>query len=659
MILPGTASLVLSGVQELIKLGTRIDNLMAQRTAVQSNLVLGMPSLRLGNVLAQVATVEQALAATAGQQPDPFGADRAALQQEVANPDQNFDTLFAKYFPDQTSALVISPDAAYLAQLQQAFPGLDWTDPGVRIAAVALAAGNDPTQISYTARVALAVADTLLEFGAENTALFVRDAKLQAVVQSVLQRFAQTDWAGFEQWNPLLQAALKVTLNAALDVADKLPDQNPWLDGVFDALAQARAAAPNPDDYLLGLMQGKGVPLLLSKGLLVASAKLDDASASSFKLVAADVLAAAAPFIQQQTNPDLAQFFRDHWGDLLRAGLTSLDKHGATLLDPKQPLLDSVLTALVQQLSTTPNAGFLSSDTLYQLADTAIGAVAANPAELNGLVNKPWLASFLAAVATSAQQLTVKKLFTPEAATALLQDAIGVVAKYPNLIVSGNGLPVTLVSSIFGAFAQLPPAQFSRLDATTIGETTLRAALDAIAANPSLVSTQFGPVVTAVATQLANDVGQGQFTADQAAAVASAAIDAIARNPQIYAGAQNGIASAVISAVQKAFPANSAWAARLLVETAQQTLLAVARNGGPTVANQPAAQLQQLLTIVISAGLTTAANQLGTSTDLDGIPPILGGLVSQALTGGLTVFDPGSPQFTAAFQAIAALPVQK
>ncbi|MEY2882176.1 MAG: hypothetical protein RLZZ15_4556 [Verrucomicrobiota bacterium] len=650
MLLPGTASLVLSGVQQLIKLRGRIDGLLAQRTAVQSALVLGMPTVRLGNALAEIALVQQALAATAGQSPDPFGADRAALVAQVAQPDQNFDALFAKYFPDQASALIVSPDAAYLAQLQAAFPGLDWTDPGVRIAALALAAGPTDQQVSYTARIALAVADTLLEFGADNTALIVRDPKLQGIVQSVLQRFAQPDWASFDQWNPLLQTALKITLNSALDVAGKLPAHNPWLDGVLDALATARAAAPNPDNFLLGLIQGEGVPLFLSKGLLVASAKLSADQAGPFQLVAADVLTAAAPFIQDQTRPDLGAFFQNHWGDLLRAGLTSLDRHGAVLLNPNQPLLNGVLTALVQQLSTTPNAGFLSSETLYQLADTAIGVVAANPGELPGLAGKPWLRDFLAAAALSAQQLTAKKLFTAEAADALLRDAIGVVGKNPNLIVNGTGLPVTLVSAVFTAVAALP-----RLDARTVGETAVRSALTALAADPTLAAKPFGPVVTAVATQLAGLVGQGQLTAADAAAIASAAIEAVARNPRIYAGAQGNLATAVVAAVQQAFSPANAWAGRLLVQTARETLFAVARAGAAATAPQPAAQLQQLLATVLAGGLGTAATQLGATTDLDGIPPILGGLVAQALRGGLTVFAPNSPEMTAAFTALAAL----
>ena len=233
MILPGNASLIISAVQQLIKLGGRIDALLAAKTAVQADLVLGMPKLKLANLSAQVALARKTLQATAGQKPDPFGTDRAALQQQVdqAQPAAVFDDLFAKYFPDAANGLLVSPDAAYLAQLQEAFPGLNWKDPGVRLAAFALASGPDDQQVSYNARVALAVADTLFEFGAEHTALFVRDEKLRGIAQTVLQRFAAPEWDKFTSWNPLLQTALKTALNAALDVGEKLPPENPWLAG--------------------------------------------------------------------------------------------------------------------------------------------------------------------------------------------------------------------------------------------------------------------------------------------------------------------------------------------------------------------------------------------------------------------------------------------
>jgi hypothetical protein len=651
MILPGNASLVLSVVQQILKLGGRIDRLMAQKTAAQSGLVLGMPTVRIDNLPAQCALVLRKIAATAGQDPDPFGPDRATLTTEAGNPTAVFDQLFLKYFPEEVAKTTFNPDAAYLADLKSAFPTIAWDDLSVRIAAFSLAAGPGNQQISYTGRVALAVADSIIEFGAENTALFVRDPKLQGIVQSVLQRFARPEWDQFDSWNPLLQTALSVTLNSALDVADQLSSSNPWLDAVLDALVKARTTSHTPDDFLLGLVQGKGVPLLLSQGLLVAAGRLDAAQASSFKLVAADVLRAAAPLIQNAANPSLSRFFKDHWGDLLRAGLASIDKHGDALLSPAHPLLNGVLQAMVAQLALTPDRQLLTSDTLYRLTDAAIGVVAANPAELTGLDSKPWLRIFITATATSAQKLTARNLFTREAADALLADALGVLAKHPSLVVNGNPTTLTLTSTVFSALATVP--SLTRASARTLGETAVRAALNSIAQNPQLVSTQFAPVVTAVATQLAGWIGNGQITSDQAAGLASAVIDAIARNPQLYAGATNGIANAVLNAVQGGFPAGSPWAARLLVTTARETLLAYGRAGGAAAAPTVTAQIQQLLTTVLASGLQVAQTQLGQTTDLDGIPRILAGLVAQALRGDLTVLSPTSPQFIAAFRALA------
>lgn len=654
MILPGNASLVLSVVQQIIKLGGRLDRLMAQKTAAQAQLVLGIPTVRVDNLPAQCALALQQLNATAGQDPDPFGADRATFTAEAANPTAVFDQLFLKYFPEEVAKTTFNPDAAYLAQLQAAFPSVDWSDLSVRIAAFSLSAGPSNQQIGYTGRVALAVADTLLEFGAENTALFVRDPKLQGVVQSVLQRFAGQDWSSFTSWNPLLQTAISVTLNSALDAAKQLPSQNPWLDATLDALVKARDASPTPDNFLLGLLQGKGVPLLLSQGLLVAADRLDASSAASFKQVAADVLRAAAPLIQNSANPTLGQFFQDHWGDLLRAGLSSVEKHGSTLLAPGQPLLSGVLTAMVGQLAQTPNSQFLSSDTLYRLADAAIDTVAANPAQLATLTSAPWLQQFLAAAATSAQQLTAHNLFTRAAADALLADALGVLAKNPGLVVNGNPATLTLASSIFSALAAVP--NLTTAGTRTLGETALRAALTSLAQNPQLVSTQFAPVVTAVATQLAGWVGAGSITSEQAAALASAVIDAISRNPQLYAGATAGVAQAVLSAVQSVFPASSAWTPRLLVATAHETLLAYARTGSSAGAPTVATQIQQLVAQVLASGLQVAQTQLGQTTDLDGIPAALGGLVAQALRGDLTALDPTSPAFIAAFKSLTPQP---
>jgi hypothetical protein len=110
----------------------------------------------------------------------------------------------------------------------------------------------------------------------------------------------------------------------------------------------------------------------------------------------------------------------------------------------------------------------------------------------------------------------------------------------------------------------------------------------------------------------------------------------------------------VIATVVKAMPEGSEWTGRLLVGTVRESLLAFGRNGAAAAGSSTVAGVRKLLATILSGALETAASQLGTSTDLDGIPPIVGALVSQALTGKITDLEPNSEQLTAAFKALAA-----
>jgi len=225
-----------------------------------------------------------------------------------------------------------------------------------------------------------------------------------------------------------------------------------------------------------------------------------------------------------------------------------------------------------------------------------------------------------------------------------------VLAKHPDLIIKQQGLPLTLATDVLTAVAQL-----KRLDARLIGEATIRAALGAIGSDASLASGKFGPAIVAVTGKLAELVGQGKFTATQAAEIATAAIEATARNPQLFAALQKDLASMIVTTVQENVPDTPAapWAGRLLVPLIREALLAVARSGGPAAANQPVAKFKALLADVLSGGLKLAATELGRSVDLDGIPPVLGGLIARALRGDLKNFSPNSADFATAFTSLA------
>lgn len=653
MLLPANASLIISVARQLIKLGNRVDNLLAEKTAVQSALVLAMPCVRIDDIVKQKRLVAATLESTRGSTPDPFGDDRVILVAELTKDpvSADFDRLCAKYFPDAASFEIVDPDAAYLAKLKQAFPGADWKDPAVRLAAFAIAAGPDNREISYSARVALSVADTFLELGAENAASLVRDEKLGKILALVLQRLAEPEWEQFENWNPLLQSVVRGVLNAALDVGGQFPPENRWLTGVLDALLAARKDAAVPDDFVLGLVRGESFPSLLSHGLLVASERLGDDKAGTFEKVAADVLSEGAKLIKTGGNTDFRTFFNDHWGDLLRAGLTSLDKHGDSLLADQQPLLRSVLKAMVQRLAQTPDAGFLTHEILFRLTDAAIGAVADNPDEVDGLVDKPWFADLVNTAAQTAQQLTAQKLFTKEAAEALTLGAIEVLGRHPNLIVRRQGLPLTVVTQVLQSVAQLP-----RLEARAVGNAAIRAAIDALAANPALAAGKFGPAIDAATATVVGLLESQSLDATSASEIAAAAIEAIAGDPRVFADLDKNVAGAVVTAVRKAVPDAEAqsWAGPLLVDLARAALRVVGRVGLERSRSNSLQAFGEQLQQTLSAGLDLAADQLGRSVDQDDLVPVVAGLLERALRGQLQALDPTAKEFTDTFDALAA-----
>lgn len=654
MILPSNASLIISVAQQLIKLGGRIDSLLAEKTAVQSQIVLGMPAVRIDDILKQKELVRSALELTKPKEgkADPFGTDRAILIAELEKSPvgADFNRLFRKYFPDADTPQLIDPDAAYLAKLKQACPGLNWKDPAVRLAAFTFAAGSDNRQITYSARIALSVMDTLLEFGAENTALLVHDQKVRDIAELVLQRFAEPEWDQFENWNPLLQSALRSVLNAALDVGEKLPPENPLLGDLLDVLLAARQNAAQPDDFVLGLVRGEGVHALLAQGLLVVGDRLNQNQSKAFKLVMADLLSEGATLIATDQQTGFRTFFNDHWGDLLRAGFSSLEKHGDVLLDDQSPLLRTTLKAVAHQLAQTDNRTFLRNEILYRLTDTVVGAVADHPDQLTGLEDKAWLRELIGAIAQTAQQLTTKNLFTKDAADALLSDVISVFAQHPDLVITEQGLPLALCTGVLNAVAQN-----KQHDARTVSETAIRAAFIAIGSDPTLASGKFGPTLVAITTKLASLVGQGRLSGSQASELITVAIEAIVRNPPLFTETSKDIASVVIEAVYQKMAGDPArpWTSRLLIPVTRAALLAVARAGGK-MSGQSSNPVKQLVAEVVAGGLQLATTRLGRNVDLDGIPSILGGLIAQTLQGALTTSSPKAAEFIAAFDALAA-----
>ncbi len=648
MISPSTAALALSVARGLIKFGQRLDSLLAEKAAVEGGLAALMPKVYAGpSALQKVQQLKRYLADTpAGAQPDPLGPERADLARELnkAEPaNAVIGEFYARLFPDRLTVAPIDPDADYVQELRRQFPAFDLSDADCVAAAFHIPAGKDDRTLGYGARVGLLVVDVLAEFGAENTSLFVRDARVRTVVQSVLERFARPDLEQFSEWSPLLRHALGATLNGLLDARDALVADSQWLTALLDVLVEARNDPKGGDNFLIGLFQGRGYPLLLSKGLARAAQTLAEDQADIFKQITAHVLETAAPLVAQ--SPGFQDFFADHWGDLLRAGLEGLERHGPALLADQPELLQNVLAGLVTELKAIPQADLLSSETLFRLGDAAIAAVAAHPDLLEAQIGgDPWLRALLKSFVNTMARDGLRLAFSREGLEDIVTDAAGVLADHPELLFDPTNASLVrdVVGGILRAVSELPS-----LDARGIATAAASGTLRAIAANPGLVDTRYAKLVADFCSRLAELVAARSITGLDASAIATAAVATLLNNPALFDQARSNLAAATLTAVTTVAGKNPAklLVGQILVETVREVLAALARFGQARLQNAALDQAVAQLTRVIDDALTQVSAEVGRRVDLPGIPSVIGGLVAAWARGDFAQIDPDSPAF--------------
>jgi hypothetical protein len=651
MLSTDAASLAISIARGLIKLGGRLDVLMAERTATQSELIIPMPPVSIGPPLFKRAELLKAyLAETAEQIPDPLGPDRTTLTVLVAKtPIPNeVDEFFRRIFPALAEPPLVDPDAEYLKVLRKRLPTVDWSDESTRQAAFAIASGRDQRELGYAARTALLVVDTLAEFGAENTARFVRDKSIQTVVQSILERFANPQLETFDEWNPFLRHALSATLNGALDASCAFQGRNGWLDAVLTALTLARAGAADGDDYVLGLLQGRGYSLLISEGLTLAADRLDDQHAGAFQQIAADVLLATAPLVKAN-KAGFTGFFEEHWGDLLRGGLSSLEQHGPILLDGQSPLLQETLLAMIGALAKTPNSEFFSTEVTFRLTEAALGAVAANPELLKPAVKEAWFRELIVSTAGTVSDNTIRKTFTREGLESVVGGALTVLAAHPKLIVKKPGLGFELVSAILKSVADA-----GSLDAKLLANAAVSSALGELAEHPDLFDTPYGAAVAAFTNALIQHVGES-FTSVQAADLITSTVETMSRNPALFTQNDGKIAGALVDAIiagAKTSPAQLLNGAAL-VGASRDILKVFSLRGRDAVTNIPLKDLSAKVATAVAAGLKRAEKETGHRTDRAHLPPLLAGIVAAVLEGDPVVLDADDPTFAELFNRLA------
>ncbi|OPY67380.1 MAG: hypothetical protein A4E62_02293 [Syntrophorhabdus sp. PtaU1.Bin002] len=641
-------ALALSIARGLIKLSGRTDRLLAEKEGVSSDLILGMPSFGAGpSMVIMVGELKKYLEDTKDDSPDPLGTIRQDIENELSQTRPSGAKIkkwFTLFFPQKAIFPVLDPDSEYIKNLKEKCPELNLNDKDILTAAFCIRPGKDQRQMGYGWRMALLIVGVMAEFGAENTALFTRDETLRSIVQAVLIRFSKPDLESYDAWSPFLRQALTATLNGVLDARQAYQGNDPWLNTILNALAKAREKAEDGDDYILGLIQGKCYRVLISESLSAAAATLDSTCAGDFEKVITDILKEAAPLVSKSKN--FHDFFQDHWGDLVHAGLASLEKYGPGILKDESPLLRDTLLAIVKELSQATDAQFLSGDVLFKITDAALSAVSAYPDSVLHDIEQKWLKKLIESMLETIGNQGIRNTFSKKCLETIIGNAAGTMAENPELIIKEPGLFQDLVGSILKAVKGV-----NSLDADSIATAATAASFQVLARNPSLLGTRYPYLVADCAERLADLVVSKKIHRIQAADIITVVSQAVVLNPILFNEVQERLAGEVIGIVVEAAQKDDKKliAGTALVEVVRYVLDAVASHGIALIGTGSLAQFSDKAAKVLDAGLVRGAEQLGKNLSLSSLPMVLSGLVAALARGDITIIDSNDPQFIKVF----------
>ncbi len=655
MLSVGALELVMSVAYGVIKLAGRLDLLMAEKEAVTGPLVIPRPDIQFAalNAGEKLKALSEYLDRTRNVVPHPLGPHLAKLAAVVDNegPGDDVRALFARLFPERDGVTKIDLEAEFIRGLKERMPALNLDDPDVRLAAFYVMSGKDRREIGYVTRTAFLVADVVGELGVENASRLIRHEPTRNLVTSIVGRFAQPDLESFTEWSPLLRHALGAALDGLLENRGTLGGA-PWLDAVLSAVVAARDDPAAGDDFVTGLINGQGYPLLFSKGLLLTAERLAPDGAELYSAVVADVLRGAAAIVKDNSG-NFRNFFNDHWGELLRATLSSVEKHGTELLQGADPLVREITVSLIKELSARPHLATLSKETVFRLADAALGAAARDRSLLAGVEGAQRLKQFIDAGMNVLGDRGLTQRLSREGVEQVVLQALGALAEHPELLGGKPGAQLELAGRILQTVSAA-----GAFDGRALANATVSGLMEQLGHRPSLADTRYGDIIVAFSKTATELVTTRTLTGLQAADVMRAAQDAVLRNPALFARFDDELASIVVSGVLNGIQSgtNGLVAGATLVAVVDQTLQTVAQRGVLLLEKLPTkAALQATVDKTVAAGIRRAEAELGRSMDASGLPFVLAGLVAAVARGDLTQLqlDASAPEFQAVFGGLS------
>lgn len=474
-------------------------------------------------------------------------------------------------------------------------------------------------------RVLLAAADTLLEFGAENAGLFIRDPRTRGIVETLLKEFAvDRDWddASSEQiFRTLLGSAVAALAQHGATLSDR-----PAVTALFGALADVREAMG--DKFVEGVISRDGFAKLTgfflvhaanTPGLLPGDERI--------RAIVASVLESAGKNFDAILDDPTALL------GVLESGLATAASQAAGLIDAKlggQPLLAVVLKSLAGQVESAATAhkliaGIRDGDFFAALYDTTLRSVAARP---DLLVSDAGLSGFTAKLvtgfATSLAEAGLEKVFTLGTVQELAVITLETLAEEPEMLAEHGDFVARVLDAVLPAVAAAAKNGFSSDDVFEVVQAAVRAA----ASNLNLVELddRLRVVLEAAGLTLTDAALSQLLTASGRKEVFFATLETIAANPRVWAGMATDAAEPVVQQlVQQVLTALATDPTRLLagqamVQAVRLVLQSAVRRGQKLITGEvESAVLGRLL----QAALAHAGQAVGQGLDGESLPEFL------------------------------------
>ncbi|MDA7888654.1 hypothetical protein N9A86_04680, partial [Akkermansiaceae bacterium] len=568
-----TVSAALSLVKGVSRIGKEIDTIASENVLSDSKLVMPIPEVSAPSLfdLEDLFNALLALKKPDGS-PQLDASDRKALSKALENPFQApMQTLYCESFVGiaYQHGLAFENDKTFFDKVAEKNP--DWVkDPAQLNAAYYISASRDPDSPNKSNpvwRVTRVLLDLFSDFAASQIGLFVKDPKLQPVIQSVLKNFgdADIDQKDFKP-SEVLRTAFTSTINGVIDSRASLGQDNRWVTAFLDGFGDMREELNKKkdsgfDNYLIGLFDGQGYQRLLGTLIKTTAGELGEGTDDVVKIVSADYLKKVAGLIEESQasgNTELEGFIRSRWGDLLRGAFSSLSDNTFLLLgDDAGPLTTKIVGNVLTTISKQEDASFrrfANGDVLAAVANAAVKTVAENKELLGDHVDEPWFQDLIVQTSRLVADRGIRQTLTADGLSALTKDVISqtasTIAENPDLL--GDAISEKwLRAMVSGSLQMISTNGLAPLltpdGAKKLLQSTLQSGAKALLANPELLKIDeegFKTLVLSASKAFVQVKADALFTKDGVSRLMTDFIDssltAAAENPDLISKLAEG-----------------------------------------------------------------------------------------------------------------------